>query len=103
MAWPPNASRVTQDRITPDDWNELGNLALCRQGVTEAATPGDSPWILENTDLTYWVVYIKGGSVSDVLKNGTSMGADLPMFVILGPGQTVTIAYDVAPTVVVDK
>jgi hypothetical protein len=103
MAWPPDASRALNYTVTPDNWNELAKVAPCRLGVTATVTPTGSPWTLTNTDDSYWLVYFFGGAVNSFTKNSTDMGANLPMFILLGPGQAVVVDYDVAPTVVVDK
>jgi hypothetical protein len=103
MAWPPADNRTVGYTVANTDWNELAQLALCRQGTTDPLTPTGSPYTYTNSTNYYQEVYITGGAVSSVTKNGTSLGGSLPMRVTLGPSQSITVTYTEAPTMTVDK
>lgn len=48
-------------------------------------------------------VYIDGGTVSDIKKGSTSVYSNTGRLVRLGAGETTTVTYSVAPTMVADK
>lgn len=72
-------------------------IATSTQGVS-AVTVGASPFTYTNTDQSEEALYIKGGTVSAVTKNGTAIFATTNVTVFLKPGEAVTITYSSAPT-----
>gem|GEM_PF-2716793 len=66
-------------------------------GYLGSTTPTGSPFTYTNLDMYEEYVYLVGGSISDVSRNGQSVGADRTHF--LRPGDSITIAYTSAPTI----
>jgi len=71
------------------------------QGVA-AITVGASPFTYTAGD-TAEVIYITGGTVSLVVKNGITVFAASPCTVHLGPGEAVVVTYSGLPTMNRDR
>lgn len=71
-------------------------------GTTTQQLVGGSPYTYTaGAGLEF--VYISGGAVSSVKRNGVDITASLPLSVWLPPGNSVTIVFSETPLVVVDK
>lgn len=77
-----------------------GNIGYNPIGAS-AVTPGASPWTYTAGN-TPEVLYLEGGTVSNVTKNGislaTALSATSSLAVPLDPGEAVIVTYTVAPT-----
>lgn len=71
------------------------------QGIA-SVTPGASPYTYTagNTPET---VYVTGGTVSTIVKSGTTLYADTGHNIELEPNESVVVTYSVAPTMVKDR
>lgn len=69
-----------------------------------ALSPGGSPWTYTAGN-TPEVVYLAGGTVSNVTKNAisiaTALNASTPLPIALDPGESFVVTYTVAPTIAV--
>src|SRR6185295_10751792 len=85
------------------------NPGLIIQSVIGYNPGGPSPIIVGASPFTYTagptheVVYIYGGTVSNIAAGGLTLGVSSPASVILFPNQGVTVTYSVAPTMVKDR
>lgn len=70
--------------------------------VTIPPTVGASPWTY-TAGGSPEIVYISGGSVSSVTRNGVPVTQALPCTILLARGRSVVITYTLAPYVAVDK
>lgn len=68
-----------------------------------AITVGASPYTYTNADGVSEAVYISGGTVSAVAKNGITVFGASPATVWLEPGEDVTVTYSAAPTMAKDR
>ncbi len=68
-----------------------------KKGYIGTATPGASPYTYTNNDCYKENVYIVGGSVIGVTRNGQSLGAATSH--ILLPGESIVISYTTAPSI----
>ena len=78
------------------------NLGLPAIGLSAVPVKA-SPFTYANNDGATEVIYIAGGTVSAVAKNGVTVFTTTPCTVYLQPGDVVTVAYTVAPTVNKDQ
>jgi len=76
-------------RIKKAPGNQLGYL-----GTT---TPAGSPYTYTNLDMYDEVVYLVGGTISDVSRGGQSLGTERKHF--LAPGDNIVITYSSAPSI----
>lgn len=65
-------------------------------------TPGASPYTY-TAGATPEMVYIRGGTVSDIAKDSITIGTATGMQVMLRPNESVVVTYTVAPTMVKDR
>lgn len=81
-----------------------GNVAPA--GIS-AITVGASPFVYTNADQSSELVYVLGGTVSAVAKNGATIAsgtsAIMPVPVWLEPGEAATVTYTAAPTMQKDR
>lgn len=81
-------------RVTENDgYNPLGISTISVGASPYTYTAGNSPEM----------VYISGGTISSVVKGGLTLAAGIGTVVRLGVGESITITYSVAPTMVTDK
>jgi len=66
-------------------------------GFLGSTTPSASPFTYTNQDMYDEVVYIVGGSITDVTRNGQSIGPSREHR--LSPGDSIVISYSSAPTI----
>lgn len=69
-------------------------------GITEELTPQPSPWEIEAGGRAI-VLYISGGAVDAVTRNGVSIVSQLPATVVVPRGGAVVIDYNTDPPLVV--
>ncbi len=79
-----------------------GNLGYNPRGLA-TITVGDSPFTYVNRDSVPEAVYITGGSVSEILKDGAVLFTSSPATVWLDPDESVTIAHLDPPQMVKDR
>lgn len=68
----------------------------------QAVAPAASPWTY-TAGATPEILYLRGGAVSDVSKNGQTLAVAAPAAVPLDPGEQVIVTYTAAPTAVADR
>jgi len=78
------------------------NLGV-RVGGVSAISMRASPFSYTDDDGVPEAVYITGGMVSAVAKNGVTVFTASPCTVYLEPGEAVTVTYSVAPTMNKDR
>jgi len=67
-------------------------------------TIGPSPWTYTNNDFVREAMYIRGGTVSDITKDGVAgIFAASNVTVWLEPGESLTVTYSSPPTVNKDR
>lgn len=74
-------------------WNPQGVAAITVTASPFTYTAGISPE----------TVYIRGGTVSNITKSGTSLFVATNCTVGLGPNQSIVVTYSAAPTMVTDR
>jgi len=86
-----------------------GTSRLCENkgfnplGVSRV-TIGPSPWTYTNNDFVREAMYIRGGTVTDITKDGLAgIFAGSNVTVWLEPGESITLTYSSAPTVSKDR
>lgn len=57
-----------------------------------------SPFTCTNNDFSPETLYIRGGTVSDVVKNSRTIFAVTNVAVMLEPDESVTVTYSATPT-----
>jgi hypothetical protein len=79
----------------------IGNKGYNPLGAS-SVTPGASPWTYTagNTPET---LYLRGGTVSGVVKNSQTLFTATPAQIDLMPGEATVITYSVAPTAFKDQ
>jgi hypothetical protein len=75
----------------------MGNTGVTTERITSIGV-GPSPFTYLNAHSTPEAVYVSGGTVSSVVKNGATLFTTSPCTVYLEPGEAVTVTYSVAPT-----
>ncbi len=78
------------------------NLGVARLGISVITVTG-SPFTYANKDGVPEVVYISGGAVSGVAKNGLTIFTTSPCTVYLEPGEALTMTYTAPPTMNRDR
>lgn len=68
-----------------------------QSGFLGSTTPSGSPYTYTNQDMRDEMVYVVGGTISDVTRGGQSTAAGRSHF--LAPGDSITILYSSAPTI----
>ena len=79
-----------------------GNLGYNPRGLAPIAV-GDSPFTYDNRDGVPEAVYITGGSVSEISKNGTILFTSAPATVWLDPDESVTVTHMEPPQMLKDR
>ncbi len=79
-----------------------GNLGYNPQGLAPIVV-GDSPFTYTNRDAVPEAVYITGGTVSEISKDGTPVFTSTPATVWLEPDETVTITHMEPPQMLKDR
>jgi hypothetical protein len=95
-----SASRTTIN----NNFSYLDGKSGTRAGITSAISVTASPFTY-TAGLATEYVYIGGGSITSVARNGTALPLFFPLTVILDPGAAVVVTYDSGdpPTMVTDK
>lgn len=78
-----------------------GNLGYNPQGLAPI-TVGDSPFTYTNRDGYPQALYIVGGVVSDISKNGTTIFSSTPATIWLDPDESLSITHSDPPRVIKD-
>ena len=99
---PAQQIRVTYSSA-PSMTKDVVGMFVNATGTTEALTAGSSPWTITNSDNRTEVLYISGGVVSSLTRNGVAVSNALPLTVALPPGAALVVAYTSAPNVVKDS
>ena len=76
--------------------------AISLAGVT-GITVGASPFTYTNNDNVPEAIYIDGGTVSDIKKNGTTIFTSTQKTIWLEPGESITVTYSQVPTMRKDQ
>lgn len=92
-AWTPGTNGVGSRYIR-------GNKSV---GGTNVATVTASPWTFTNVTVNPLMIYIKGGTVSNITKNGQSLTTSTPAAVMVQSGESIVVTYTVAPTAYHDQ
>ena len=77
-----------------DNWIALRGLSLVANNATPAVPASTTP--ITNTTGKKLVVYVSGGTVTDITVGGVSTGLTKGQVTVLN-GQTVAVTYSVAP------
>jgi hypothetical protein len=75
----------------------LKNQAGASAGYIGSTTPTGSPYTYTNVDMQDEIVYLVGGAVSGVTRDGQSIPAGAAHQ--LSPGNSIVITYTSAPTI----
>ncbi len=78
-----------------------GNLGYNPQGLASIPV-GDSPFTYTNRDGYPQAVYVVGGAVSEISKDGTTIFASSPATIWLAPDESVTITHSDPPQIMKD-
>jgi len=77
------------------------NILIIREagavGLIGSTTPAGSPYTYTNNDACVEAVYLVGGTVTDVSRNGQSLGAERVHY--LAPGDAITISHTSGPSI----
>lgn len=77
------------------------NILIIREaravGLIGSTTPTGSPYTYTNNDACVEAVYLVGGTVTDVSRNGQSLGAERVHY--LAPGDAITISHTSGPSI----
>lgn len=98
------------DIINPTDLISTGPAKLNNNfnylpgyaGTTASITVGASPFTY-TAGTTAEVIYISGGAVTSITRNGVAITVALPLTVMLSPGASVVVTYTETPTMVTDQ
>lgn len=77
-------------------FNPQGCVAIDMTGAT-------SPYTYTNNDNVPEAIYINGGTVTDITKNGVSVGIVSDRTILLEPTESVTVTYTTAPSIIKDR
>lgn len=96
-----------QMRVTyasaPTMTSDVVGMFVNATSATAALTPSSSPWTISNDENRTVVLYISGGSITSITRNGISITDAVPLSVVLPPSAEVIITYTSAPDVVQDS
>lgn len=67
------------------------------RGFIGTTTPSSSPYTYTNLDMYEEMIYLVGGTISDITRSGQSIGTDRSHY--LRPGDSIVISYTAAPTI----
>ncbi len=73
------------------------------QGIESIAVPDTGLLVYVNRDGVSEAVYIRGGAVNDISKDGTTIFTSTPATVWLEPGESVGVTYSLAPLMFKDR
>ena len=82
--------------------DETGKQYAYTQGIASIPTPA-SGTAYQNVDGVSEAVYIVGGALNQVVKNGVTLFTTTNVTVWLEPGESVTVTYSSAPTMFADR
>ena len=96
--------RMGRLNLTTGTLNNPENVLIDRRPLSSSegdhignTTPGASPYTFTNTDARMIEAHLVGGTVSDVSRNGQSIGTNRVITLI--PGKSIVITYSSAPTI----
>jgi hypothetical protein len=96
--------RIPRRRLVVGTLNNPGNVLIynvphwsSEGDYIGATTPGGSPYTYTNYDARIEEVHLVGGTISDVSRDGQSVGTN--RVVTLAPGNSIVISYSSAPTI----